>query len=88
MKPILRVFVIEHCATCDEARALAIQIDQDYPDVTVEVVDIGDAEVAVPETVFATPTYMLNNRIVSLGNPYPEEIARVIEEATAVQYRH
>ncbi len=88
MKPILRVFVIEHCATCDEARALAIQIEQDYPDVTVEVVDIGDTEMAVPETVFATPTYMLNNRIVSLGNPYPEEIARVIEEATAVQYRH
>ena len=88
MKPILRVFVIEHCATCDEARSIAIHIEQEYPEVTVEVVDIGDTEVVVPETVFATPTFMLNNRIVSLGNPYPEEIARVIEEFTVVQYRH
>ena len=87
MKPVLKVFVIEHCATCDEARSIATRIEQNYPQVTVEVIDIGDTRVIVPETVFATPTFMLNNRIISLGNPYPDEIFKRLDEATITDHR-
>jgi hypothetical protein len=88
MKPLLRIFVVEHCSTCDEARTIATWIERDFPEIMVELVDIGDAEAVVPETVFATPTFMLNNRIVSLGNPHPEEIARLLAEAVHAGYRH
>jgi hypothetical protein len=42
---------------------------------------MADPQAIVPEAVFATPTYMLNNRIVSLGNPSPAEVARWAAEA-------
>lgn len=81
MNPVLKVFVIEHCSNCDEARAIAGRIDRTYPEVQVEIIDISQPQVVVPDAVFATPTFMLNGRIVSLGTPYPEEIARRVEEA-------
>ena len=87
MQPVLKVFVVEHCATCDEACAIATRIEQNYPQVAVEVVDIGDTGAIVPETVFATPTFMLNNRIISLGNPYPDEIIRQLDETMTTDRR-
>jgi hypothetical protein len=76
MKDVLRVFVAQDCSGCVEARVIAARIGQDYPHLHVEIIDIADDQTAVPDAVFATPTYMLNNRIVSLGNPKPDEIAR------------
>jgi hypothetical protein len=76
MKSVLKIFVAEDCSSCIEARAIATRIKQDYPHLVVEVIDISDNDAVVPETIFATPTYMLNNRVVSLGNPKPDEIAR------------
>jgi hypothetical protein len=76
MKDVLRVFVAQDCSACIEAREIAARIGQDYAHLKVEIVDIADEQAVVPEAVFATPTYMLNNRLVSLGNPKPDEIAR------------
>lgn len=76
MKQVLRVYVAEHCPGCVEACNTAIRIEQDYPHVTVQVIDVDSNEELVPDNVFATPTYILNNRIVSLGNPGPTDIAR------------
>lgn len=83
MKPVLKIFIAEHCSTCNETIAIAIRIKHDYPDIGVEIIDIGDAQVTVPEAVFAIPTIMLNDRIVSLGTPHPAEIVRWVEEAIA-----
>ena len=44
--------------------------------VTVRVIDIANTREIIPEEIFATPTYVLNNRVVSLGNPGPDDIAR------------
>ena len=77
MKPLLRIFVAEHCSGCKEALDIARSIKQEYPHTfTVEVVDVTRSLADIPESVFATPTYMLNNKIVSLGNPRLEDIAR------------
>jgi thiol-disulfide isomerase/thioredoxin len=81
MKPVLKIFVTEHCSGCVEALRIAAEVARDYPHLGVEVIDLNAPEVIVPETVFATPTYMLNNRIVSLGNPSPAEVARWAREA-------
>lgn len=76
MKPILEVYVTEHCPGCAEAHQIAANIARDYPQVTVNIIDIGQPGTLVPEAVFATPTYLLNSRVVSLGNPGPVDIAR------------
>lgn len=77
----LKIYVAEGCSGCLEARHTAFQIKQDYPELSVKVIDIGSAGESIPDDVFATPTYMLNNRIVSLGNPDPTDIVRWITNA-------
>jgi len=81
MKSVLRIFVKDDCSGCIEAQRVAAWIEQDFPHLRVELVDIGDPQAIVPEAVFATPTYMLNSRIVSLGNPSPAEVTRWAENA-------
>ena len=76
MRPILKIYIAEHCPGCIEAQHIAIRISQDYPDVTVQVIDMSTTEEVIPEDVFATPTYLLNDRVVSLGNPGPDDILR------------
>ena len=81
MKSVLRIFVQDDCTGCVEAQRIAAWVKQDFPHLRVELVDIDDPQAIVPEAVFATPTYMLNSRIVSLGNPSPAEVARWVANA-------
>ncbi len=76
MKPILKIYVTAHCFGCSDARRIATEVAQTYPHLGVEIVDLEASDAEVPDAVFATPTYMLNNRIVSLGTPSPEEVAQ------------
>ena len=85
MKSVLKVFITENCPGCDEAHKIAAHVEQDCPEIEVEIIDILDSQAVVPDAVFATPTFMLNDRIVSLGNPSPEQVARWVEEAAAIQ---
>jgi hypothetical protein len=84
MKSTLKIFIAENCPGCNDARLIAAQIEQNHPKITVELVDVTEPRAAVPEAIFATPTYMLNDRIVSLGNPSPEQVAQWVE-AAAIQ---
>ena len=61
------------------------QIEQNHPEIEVELIDITDPRAVVPEVVFATPTYMLDDRIVCLGNPSPEQVTQWVEEAATFQ---
>ena len=90
MKPILKIFVAETCPGCVEALDTAAQIQQDFPNIVVQVVNMDNPSATIPEEVFATPTYMLNNRVVSLGNPGPADIAQWAEDVSVViaQVKH
>ena len=84
MKPILKIFVAETCPGCVEALDTAARIKHDFPNIVVQVVDMDNPTTTIPEEVFATPTYMLNNRVVSLGNPGPDDIAQWAQEITMI----
>lgn len=75
----LRVYFAEHCWGCDEARAIATQMGQLYADLMVELIDLNERQAEKPQEVFAIPTYVLNGRVVSLGNPRPERLRELIE---------
>lgn len=65
----LAIYIATHCEICQYALEVADEIRRAYPQVDVQVVDINQTTEAVPESVFATPTYLLNGRVWSLGNP-------------------
>ncbi|RME74242.1 MAG: hypothetical protein D6784_10360 [Chloroflexi bacterium] len=81
MKPQLQVFVADHCYSCRESRQIAQQIEQAFPDVAVEVIDVDQTPDRVPDSVFAVPTFVLDNRVVSLGNPSFADISTRLRDA-------
>jgi len=79
MPTILKIFVAEHCPTCRAAFELAAQVQQTFPETRVQLIDVEKSPADVPDSVFATPTFMLNNRIISLGNPSLPEITAQLQ---------
>lgn len=70
----LTVYVTTHCANCAYAMEVAVSIRRAYPQTLVQVVDLANPQEPAPDLVFATPTYLLDDRIWSLGNPSAEQI--------------
>jgi Thioredoxin domain len=79
----LDVYVSSHCTNCGEARLLADEAAASYPRLVVRVIDLDLSTGMAPEYVVAAPTYVLNGRVISLGNPYREELFAYLLEAFA-----
>jgi hypothetical protein len=68
--------------THHQAVSLADEAAARYPDVVVRLIDLDElGGNPPPDPVVAVPTYLLNGRVVSLGNPYPEELFARLHEA-------
>lgn len=70
----LVIYVAQHCPVCRYAFEVADDIRERFPDVDLRVVDLETTTEKVPEHVFATPTYILDGRVWSLGNPSPAQV--------------
>jgi len=75
----LQVYVREDCWTCAESRRIVAEIEPQFPQLSVELVDMETPN--RPQEVFAVPTYVLDGRIISLGNPYRDDLRREIRAA-------
>ena len=79
----LQVFVKKNCRICSRARQLATQADEQFPNLEVAIVDINEAQ-PDRDDVFAVPTFVLDGRVLSLGNPQAselhEEVALLLSE--------
>ena len=64
----LEIYITEQCTNCREALLIAEQAGS-IAGLEVTVVNLDMPEQRVPLQVFATPTYVLNGLVVSLGNP-------------------
>jgi len=76
----LKIYVRTGCVGCEEAQKTATHIEQTYSHIVVEVIDMNQPNAIIPDIVFATPTYMLNDHIVSLGNPDITDIKSWLDE--------
>jgi hypothetical protein len=65
----LEIYVVQGCPSCVEARRIGQRIAQ-LPDVDVHVIELESGETP-PASVVAVPTYVLDGRVISLGNPDP-----------------
>jgi hypothetical protein len=73
IRRILDIYVAPDCFGCETARNLAGVIRAlDWPDLEVRLLDLSTPGVIRPATVFAVPTYVLDGRVISLGNPEQE----------------
>ena len=75
----LQVYIREDCWTCAESRRIVAEIAPQFPQLAVELVDVEAPN--RPQNVFAVPTYVLDGRVISLGNPYRDELRRKISNA-------
>ena len=75
----LQVYVEEGCWSCAESRRIAADMGLQFPEVRIELLDVTN--VARPDAVFAVPTYVLDGRVIFLGNPYHHDLRRHLQAA-------
>lgn len=74
----LQIYVETGCVQCERAVQIGQEVESGYSDLAVNVIDISDEENR-PDDVFAVPTFMLNGRVISLGNPQESQLRQEIE---------
>ena len=73
--PRLEVYVSSECPNCGEAVRLAEEAAARYPNIVVQLIDLDELDGGPPpDPVVAVPTYVLNGRVISLGNPDAEQL--------------
>lgn len=75
----LDVYVRDNCWSCEEAQNIVTDMRKQFPDIDIALLDISPDE--WPNEVFAVPTYMLNGKVISLGNPTREGLQTKLESA-------
>ncbi len=78
----LRVVVSAGCAACGRAGELIDAVRRLRPSQPIEVIDLDDRAAEIPAGVVGTPTFLLGEQIVSLGNPTLEVLLATLD-ATA-----
>ena len=72
----LTVWVSRHCPSCPEALVIANRLRHRYPSIEVKTLDVE--EQPPDDEVFAVPTYILDGRVVFLGNPTDEQVDNLL----------
>ena len=80
MNTVLQIYVSGKCWGCQEARKIAEEMRIRFPGVRVDLVERESAE-DWPEKVVATPAYVLNGKLISLGNPTRKRLYSLLAEA-------
>lgn len=74
----LRIYAMRHCSTGEATRQIASEISERCPRFVVDLVYLDDPGTTIPEQVFSVPTYLLGGRVISIGNPYLEQLESLI----------
>lgn len=67
----LEIYVEPDCFICARSRAIADGVRAAFADVDVRVIDLAAEGGTHRDLVVAAPTYILDGRVISLGNPDP-----------------
>ena len=76
----LKIYVTDDCWSCEESRRLAAEVRASVRNVEVELVDLNSG--SRPSYVFAAPTYVLDGKVIFLGNPHWEELQEKLVAAS------
>lgn len=70
----LQVYITDDCWSCAETRRIVEDVAPKFSTVQVEFLDMTAND--RPDSVFAVPTYVLNGRVISLGNPTRHQLGQ------------
>ncbi len=77
----IQVYIAHSCPMCIHSRRLVAEIFDRYPRLDIELIDVASlSEEEIPEEVFATPTWLWDGRVYSLGNPDPAQLWQQLAE--------
>jgi hypothetical protein len=79
----LEVYVSANCFGCAEARELASAAARRFPGLAVRVMDLERQPEVRPDSLVAVPSYLLDGRLVWLGNPRQQDLFGHLELAMA-----
>jgi glutaredoxin len=79
----LTIYTMMHCPTCVETRRVAAAINARHRDLMVRLINLDQTPALRPPAVFSVPTYVLDGTVISLGNPYLEDLDACIRLALA-----
>ena len=74
---MLTIYVMEHCRGCERALLYASEVRRRMPGVEVEVINLSNGD-APPDDIVGVPAYVLDDRIISHGNPHLDTLIDVI----------
>lgn len=80
-RAVLEIVVTPHCFGCARAQTLAATIAVHDPALDVRVVDLSEPGAQVPPGLVAVPSYVLNGRILFIGNPTLAALAAALRTA-------
>lgn len=81
--PQLDVYISDGCWNCGESRRIAAEMRFQFPSVRIQVHDLETSE--PPTTVFAVPTYVLDGKVLFMGNPSRDELKGYLRRAQVTQ---
>lgn len=74
MRHTLTVYISDDCWSCAETQRILDDVAPQFPDLLLRRVDTQQEP--LPEGVFAVPTYLLDGKVISLGNPPREALQK------------
>ncbi len=77
----LCVYISAECRVCERTRQIVALLQSMRPDQPIELINLDEQGSMKPDFVFATPTYVLGNKIVSLGNPDVATLLKLLDQA-------
>ncbi len=77
-KPILAVYLLPGCPGCGRAYWMAGEVKRRCAQVQVRVIDLSLPTATRPPNVFSVPTYLLDGRVISLGNPDIDQLVATL----------
>jgi predicted thioredoxin/glutaredoxin len=80
MGSILDIYIHQSCPGCAQAQKLASLVQESLPGLEVRIFDLTHPNIKKPSSVFAVPTYILDGKTLSLGNPNFKDLVLRIEE--------
>jgi hypothetical protein len=77
-KVSLEIYVEDGCMVCRRSLELAQHVERVFPEVSLAVIDLSEDGGRHRDLAVAVPTFVLNGRRISLGNPSLQELQEAI----------
>ena len=81
MGSVLEIYIDQECPGCTQAQEVGNYVRNTLPGIEVRIFDLARPNTKRPSTVFAVPTYLLNGKRLSLGNPNMEDLLATLENS-------